>query len=172
MDSFSWSPVELLRMAPTLGASFVLPPVGPYPTFTRLPQPISSSPTPTPSPSPASFYGTGVNSSAPLSTVIVDIILFIGIIAAILGTGAIVWFCFRRRMRAQRGLENAPEMIEAAKMGTGSQPKFWVIATSQTKTNEALLSDVPNIWRILGRPNVGSEPDYGEAIYDYRKPDQ
>jgi hypothetical protein len=38
--------------------------------------------------------------------------------------------------------------------------------------NEALLSEVPKVWRILGRPNVAtedSEPEYDEVISDRRK---
>jgi hypothetical protein len=38
--------------------------------------------------------------------------------------------------------------------------------------NEALLSEVPNVWRILGRPNVAPEDfeaDYAVPISDRRK---
>ncbi|KAJ7255852.1 hypothetical protein B0H12DRAFT_525195 [Mycena haematopus] len=149
-------------MAPTFGTTFVMPPVGPYPTFTRL-----FEPTPTPS-AAASFIGNGVNfkNLSRNSATAAEVFLFVTIL---LGIGVIAWLCFRRRTRVTspqavgRGLEHAPtspKIIEKAQITSdirdSSQPegKFWGIGTAQTKTNDALLSEPPHAWRLLGRPNA------------------
>lgn len=53
-----------------------------------------------------------------------------------------------------------------------TMPSPDLIMAAQTKTNETLLAEAPNVWRILGRPNVAteeSEPEYEQAIPTHRK---
>ncbi|KAF8205417.1 hypothetical protein K438DRAFT_1757383 [Mycena galopus ATCC 62051] len=182
-------------MAPTFGTTFVLPPVGPFhPTGFLLPTPSATT-----SPTLSIIEAIGVDSSTPLSSPALDVVLVIAIVLALSGTGAIVWLCFRRRTPVPLASEPAPQPDSEKDLGSAlKSPKniaeahitsttldsgqaFWVkrtmpipglINATQTRVNEALLSEVPNIWRILGRPNVAvedSERDYGEAILDRGK---
>ncbi|KAJ7315017.1 hypothetical protein DFH08DRAFT_425362 [Mycena albidolilacea] len=175
----------------------VLPPIVPYGSpLTRVVHSPTQSATTFPTPSIAPFHKSGVASPASLSATTVDVLLILAIIVALSGTCVIVWLCFRQRTRMPtRPSEQAPQKDPEIATSTpkimqethivpntwDSSHAFWVkrvmhipdpITTTQTRMNEGLLSEVPKVWRILGRPNVAtedSEPEYDEAISDRRK---
>ncbi|KAJ7717030.1 hypothetical protein B0H16DRAFT_448718 [Mycena metata] len=154
-----------------------------YPSFTHVFH--------IPTPSAAPFGESGVSISPPVSSVALDAILIIAIAIALLGTSALVWVCYRRRIRVLRitkeseGESRSNLMMKETHIIPNTWDNshaFWVkrnmpstdlITSAQVKMNETLLSEVPNVWRILGRPNVattkGSESDYEDAIPEVRK---
>ncbi|KAJ7634981.1 hypothetical protein FB45DRAFT_1056932 [Roridomyces roridus] len=109
------------------------------------------------------------------------VVLIIAIVLLLVATAAIVWLCFWRRNR-RPSARNLPEVsAEDAIRGKAARdsrqtyviPKTWdstqpfwavpSISTTETRMNEKLLAEVPNVWRILGRPNVAVDSDE-EAI--------
>ncbi|KAJ7185403.1 hypothetical protein C8R46DRAFT_1025454 [Mycena filopes] len=175
-------------MAPVLVTTLAMPmPVYPelhlptYPSFTHVfhfPIPSTISPV---KQSPVSTASTSMPSAA------LDAILIIAILLALLGTSGIAWICYRRRTRVPSASELAVGegsrnvMMQEAHIIPNtwdSSHAFWVkrampapnlITSAQTKMNAALLSEVPNVWRILGRPNVATTEDDEEAIPAIRK---
>ncbi|KAJ7038023.1 hypothetical protein C8F04DRAFT_389051 [Mycena alexandri] len=148
-----------------------------------------------PTPSATPFGESGVSiSPASLSSAALDAVLIIAIALALLGTSAIVWVCHRRRTRVLRITRESEQDEGESRPNLMMQEThiipntwdnshaFWVkrtmpstdlITSAEVKMNEALLSEVPNVWRILGRPNVAttedSDSDYREAIPEIRK---
>ncbi|KAJ6570972.1 hypothetical protein DFH09DRAFT_1312986 [Mycena vulgaris] len=142
-------------------------------------------------PSPTSFAGSVTSSSTvPPSTALIILLVFATLLA-LLGTCYIVWLCFRQRNRSAVGFGPAAmqtrEMIRSApgethiiaKTWDSSQP-FWTkcimhspdLMTVETKMSDALLSEVPKVWRILGRTNVAPEDsasEFGEEKRENRE---
>ncbi|KAJ7778587.1 hypothetical protein DFH07DRAFT_1056032 [Mycena maculata] len=172
-------------MAPIFVTTIPMPA---YPSITRIfHYPTSTTPPFTPADS----------TETPLSSTALDILLVIVIVLALLSTFSIVWLCLRRRTRPPPSTEAAAverdvtavlKMIQSGRGRTHIIPKTWdsshpfwmkrtmpspdFITGAQTKMNETLLAEVPNVWRILGRSDVAtedSEPEYEQAIPTPRK---
>ncbi|KAJ7913857.1 hypothetical protein B0H13DRAFT_2325850 [Mycena leptocephala] len=162
-------------MAPVFVTTIAMP-VGLYPSFAKIP---TATATPFLTLNAVPSRGSAANTpSTPSSSTGLEIFLIISVVLVLLGTMIIVWLCFRcctstrvppasEQTAVKLEPENAagrPKMIQEAHIipntWDGSHA-FWVkrtmpnpdlITATQTKMNEALLSEVPNVWRILGRP--------------------
>ncbi|KAJ7126269.1 hypothetical protein C8R44DRAFT_874634 [Mycena epipterygia] len=142
-----------------------------YPSFTRIFH----------HPSPTAFSGGAVT---PLSSTADDIALIFVILIASLGALSVVWLCCRARTRAHSPREPAEVEAGATKevwtYGCTKTPEtthpVWatppilspgLIGAAQTRMNGTFLSEVPHVWRALGRSKatVDSEkiPEHREA---------
>ncbi|KAF7292982.1 hypothetical protein MIND_01197500 [Mycena indigotica] len=122
-----------------------------------------------------SLLPTIIPSTDSPSSTAVNILLIFAIILAIAGSITIVWLWIRRRTRRDRvpqkqawddGNPFAKSML--------SRPQLIMhMGATEEKTQDALLQEVPNVFRILGRPNVATKDgDVDEAIPEYQKATQ
>ncbi|KAJ7512865.1 hypothetical protein B0H11DRAFT_2182194 [Mycena galericulata] len=143
---------------------------------------------------PTATDSVASTSSTPLSSTALDVVLILVIVLALLAAFSIVWLCSRRLARnPEPGAAVEVDVTAKNPTMTGhgrahvipetwdSSHRFWtkytvpssnLILSTENKMNDTLLAEVPNVWRILGRPNAAegdAEEEDGEAIPTPRK---
>nr|GAT61240.1 predicted protein [Mycena chlorophos] len=120
-----------------------------------------------------STFDSKSDGGGPSSTA-VNVLLVMAIVVALAGTAGVVWICFRRRNR-RTSPPRKPQSWEmrnpfAVKGVLMPRPNLIMHMGATEATQDALLQEVPNVWRVLGRPNVAThDADVDEAIPDYRQ---